>query len=223
MYYYQKENEEIVKYHIILDEDNLKKLRSEIIEKCSLITHKHYKTTNTPNEYDYEHIKNYKENKVGVIEYNDFYCTKEDEYLVDYDYYEHPKLVSLIEELLSGNTKIIKELKNPNIECLNEEEVLLKEQQKIIKKLNNCKDISKQIELLTKNQQKLLEYKKQKELNKNQIPVEPYYKKVLDCITMKKVNSISMDLVNEYTNFFMSVSTNNIDEKVNKVLEKKKN
>jgi hypothetical protein len=223
MYYYQKENEEIVKYHIILDEDNLKKLRSEIIEKCSLITHKNYKTTNTPNEYDYEHIRNYKENKVGVIEYNDFYCTKEDEYLVDYDYYEHPKLVSLIEELLSGNTKIINELKNPNIECINEEEILLKEQQKIIKKLNNCNDISKQIELLTKNQQKLLEYKKQKELNKNQIPVEPYYKKVLDCITMKKVNSISMDLVNEYTNFFMSVSTNNIDEKVNKVLEKKKN
>ena len=222
MYYYQKENEEIVKYQIILDEDTLKKLRSEIIEKCSLITHKHYKTTNTPNEFDYEHIRNYKENKVGVIEYNDFYCTREDEYLVEYDYYDHPKLVSQIEELLSGNTKVINELNNPNIEYINEEE-LLKEQHKIIKKLNNCKDISKQIELLNKNQEKLLEYKSQRELNKNQIPVEPYYKKVLDCITMKKVNSISIDIVDEYTNFFMSVSINNADEKVNKVLEKKKN
>lgn len=223
MYYYKKENEEIVKYQIILDEKKLKELRSEIIERCSLIIHKNYKTTNTPNEFDYEHIRNYKEKKVGVIEYNDFYCTTEDEYLVDYDYYEHPKLVSQIEELLSGNTKIINELKNPNIDRINEEEVLLKEQQKIIKKLNNCKDISKQIELLTENQEKLLEYKKQKELNKKQIPVEPYYKKVLDCITIKKVNSISMDLVNEYINFFMNVSSTNADEKVNKVLEIKKN
>ena len=32
-----------------------------------------------------------------------------------------------------------------------------------------------------------------------------------------------MDIVDEYINFFMNVSTNNIDEKVNKVLEKKKN
>ena len=223
MYYYKKENDEIVKYQIILDEESLKRLRSEIIEKCSLITHKYYKTTNTPNEFDYEHIRNYKEKKVGVIEYNDFYCTTEDEYLVDYYYYEHPKLVNQIEELLSGKTKIINELKNPNIECVNQEELILKEQQKIIKKLNNCKNISKQIELLTKNQEKLLEYKKQKELNKNQVPVDSYYKKVLDCITMKKVNSISMNLVNEYINFFISVSSNNIDENVNKVLEKKKN
>ena len=223
MYYYQKENEEIVKYQIILDEYTLKKLRSEIIEKCSLIIHKNYKTTNTPNEFDYEHIRNYKETKVGVIEYNDFYCTTEDEYLVDYDYYEHPKLVSLIEELLSGNTKIINELNNPKIECINEEEMLLKEQQKIIKKLNNCKDVSKQIELLNENQEKLIEYKKQKKLNKNQVSVIPYYLKVLECITIKEVNSISMDIVDEYINFFMNVSTNNIDEKVNKVLEKKKN
>jgi hypothetical protein len=88
---------------------------------------------------------------------------------------------------------------------------------------NNSKDISKQIELLSKNQEKLLEYKKQKEFNKNQISVEPYYKKVLNCITIKKVNSISMDIVDEYTNFFMNISINNTDEKVNKVLEKKKN
>ena len=89
--------------------------------------------------------------------------------------------------------------------------------------LNNSKDISKQIELLTKNQEKLLEYKKQKKLNKKQVPVNPYYLKVLDCITIEKVNSISMDIVDEYTNFFINVSTANTDENINKVLEKKKN
>ena len=89
MYYYKKENEEIVKYQIILDEDTLKKLRSEIIEKCSVITHHCFKTTN-PVEKSINH-RNYRKTKIGIKTYDNppdtyNYHPDEDEYLVEYDY-----------------------------------------------------------------------------------------------------------------------------------------
>jgi hypothetical protein len=110
MNYFRKEEYFIVKYQVMIDEEKLKKLRWEIIDKCSLITHKCYKTTHRPNEFDYAHIRNYKEKKVGVIEYNDFYSMPEDQYLVEYDYYEHPKLISLINLLLEGKVNVIDEI-----------------------------------------------------------------------------------------------------------------
>ena len=67
MNYFRKEDHFIVKYQVMIDEEKLKKLRWEIIDKCSLITHKCYKTTHRPNEFDYAHIRNYKEKLVGVI------------------------------------------------------------------------------------------------------------------------------------------------------------
>lgn len=221
MYYYKQEEDKIVKYEITLNKEVLKSLRWEIIEYCSLITHERYKTTKTPNQFDFEHIRNYKEKLIGVIEYNDFYSMPEDEYLVEYDYYKHPRLVSLIDDLLLGKIDVIDEIINPNIKEDDEEKLLLKEQSSIIKKLTNKKnkDISNEIELLKENQEKLIKYKEKCELNKNQISVVPYYKKVLNCIEFKEIDSINLSVVNEYQKFFRYGKSDSFDINTEKVLK----
>lgn len=221
MYYYKKQNKEIIKYKVNLDEETLKKLRLEIILKCSTITHHHYKTTHTPNWFDWEHIQNYSEIKIGVIEYNDFYSMPETEYLVDYNYYEHPPLVDYIDKLLKCNTSMIGKIKTMSLQNVDEEELILKEQQELIKKLNELgtKDISEQLELLKENQKKLLEYKKQKELNKNQVSPNKYRNKVLNCINLEEIERISLKTVLEVQKFFMSGSHLTIEDSLNKVLK----
>ena len=225
MYYFKKEDEFIVKYNVILDVEKLKKLRWEIIDKCSIIIHKCYKTTHTPNEYDYEHIRNYKEKKVGVIEYNDFYSMPEDQYLVEYDYYEHSPLVSLIECLLEGNINILEEitkLQQSNIqsEIQKEELELVKEQNEIINNLNSVEvsDRNKYIEMLNHSQKKLNDFQNKKELNKNQIPEIIYCSKILECITLRKIGIIELTEVLSIKQFFLDSTEKNCDIEVNKML-----
>jgi len=236
MYYFRKEEHFIVKYSVMIDEEKLKKLRWEIIDKCSLIIHKCYKTTHRPNEFDYAHIRNYKEKLVGVIEYNDFYSMPEDQYLVEYDYYEHSSLVSLIDKLLEGNInvieeniKIIKKIKklqelNIQTHIQKEETELLKEQNEIINNLNNAEinDRTKYIELLNQSHKKLNDFQKKKELNKNQIPEIIYCSKVLECITLRKIGIIELTKVLQIQRFFFESTEKNCDIETNKMLKMSK-
>lgn len=229
MYYFKKQEDFIVKYSVMIDEEKLKKIRWEIIDKCSLIIHKCYKTTHRPNEYDYEHIRNYKEKWLGVIEYNDFYSMPEDQYLVEYDYYQHPSIVSLIDCLLEGNINVIEEitkLQDYNIqsEIEKEELELLKEQNEIINNLNNIQidKRSKQIELLNLNQIKLQNFKKKKELNINQVSEIIYCSKVLECISLTKIDAIDINKILLIKQFFSYSAEKNYDIEVNKILKMSK-
>lgn len=221
MYYYKKEDNEIIKYQVFLEEESLKKLRSEMIERCSLITHKCYRTTQTPNKFDYEHIKNYHEKKIGIIEYNDFYSMPEDEYLVEYDYYEHPLLVSLIDRLIKGETNVIDEIEKYKVGNIDYEQILLQEQQEIINKLSNInyEKINEQIELLNKNKEKLLNYQKQKILNKNQISANNYIPIVFSCIKQTKIASIPLNSILDVQIFFENSNNVNIENRLNKLLK----
>ena len=221
MYYYKKKGKDIIKYEIEIDEEKLKQLRVEIIFNCSTIIHKNYKTIDTPNYFDWEHIHNYKETKIGIVERNDFYSTIQDEYLVDYDYYKHPQLVNYIDELLKGNINIIEKIEKLKDEVIDKAKIILEEQQKIINKLNNTDNKNKQelINLLNESQEKLLEYYKEKELNKNQVPSSKYKRKVLNCITMKEIGTMPYKTVLEVQKFFISNSESNIKNNLNKVLK----
>lgn len=229
MYYFRKEKDVIVKYKTILDVEKLKKLRCEIIDKCSLIIHKCYKTTHRPNEYDYDHIRNYKEKKIGVIEYNDFYSMPEDQYLVEYDYYKHTSLVTLIDILLEGNINVIDEIiklqdSNMKSEILKEELELLNEQNEIINNLNNAEinNRDKQIELLNLSQKKLQDFKKKKDLNKNQVSEIIYCSQILECITLEKIDTININKVLLVKQFFSYSTEKNYDIDVNKILKMSK-
>ncbi len=221
MFFYCIENKYVVKYKISLDEIRLKNLRREIIENCSTIIHKKYETCNPPKDrYNYEKIRNYNQKKIGEYEYRD-YLDYDDIYLVEYFYYEHPTLVTLIEELLNGNTSVINEIKNPKLETINEEEIILNEQKEIIELLNNNKnnDITKQLNLLKENQKKLEDYKKRKELNQNQISSKKYYKEVFNCIMFEVVKKIELKKLIEIQNFLLESNIETIDLECDKLLQ----
>lgn len=221
MYYYKIKEELIIKYEVKLHIETLKKLRNEIIDRCSYITHKKYTTTQPPNKWDFEHIRNYNEQKVGIRQYNDFYSPSEDEYLVEYDYYEHPRLVSLINSLIKGNISVIDEIKYTDEEKIDKEKILLDEQKKLIQDLNmlDSEGINNQIRLLTENQEKISNCYKEKELNKNQISSNEYICKILSCIKFKEVSSISLEKVLEVQDFFNSIF---IKKELNKTLKLEK-
>lgn len=224
MFYYIIKDNKIIKYEIKLNIVELEKLRFEIINNCSLITHKHYKTTRCPYQFDYEHVRNYHEKFIGVIEYNDFYSSPEDEYLVDYDYYEHPELVSLIDALLKSDASAIEKIKNTKDIIVDIENPLLQKQQRIIEKLHQSanKDISKQLDLLNENQKKIIECKKQKELNKSQVSVQNYIEKVLNCIKYKEVATMDLEIVSKVQNFLYDITSKSINDELNKVLKLEK-
>ena len=226
MYYYKKEGKDIVKYEVLIDKEKLTKLRFEIIEKCSYI--KHIKEIETrgmvsfrTNKTILDHIRNYSEKYIGRREYDDFYQTVENEYLVEYDYYTHPLLIQLIDDLLNGNTNSIEKIRKYKEEILDKEKDILKEQQEIIKKLNNMTEINKekQIHLLNENQEKLLEYYKEKELNKNQVSSNKYKNKVLSCITLNKKEIIPYKTVLEVMKFLIDSNEKTTENSLNKILK----
>lgn len=224
MYYYKKEGKNIIKYEVIIDKEKLTKLRYEIIQKCSHI--KHIKDIETrgmvsfrTNKTILDHVRNYSEKYVGIREYNDFYSMPEDEYLVEYDYYTHPPLIQLIDDLLNGNTNSIEKIKKYKEKIQDKEKNILEEQQEIIKKLSKEENRKQNIRLLNENQEKLLEYYKEKELNKNQVSAEGYKNKVLDCIKIQEKEQISYKLVLEVMKFLIDSNNKTNDNSLNKVLK----
>jgi len=225
MYYYKKKGKDIIKYEVIIDIEKLNKIRFEIINNCSHIKHIKNRVTDSckPKEWDYEHIRNYSEKYEGRIEYNDFYSMPEDQYLVEYDYYTHPPLIQLIDNLLKGDTSAIEEIQKLKDEFVDKEKELLEEQQEIISKLNNMKEKNKesQIYLLNQSQEKLLEYYKEQDLNRNQVPSSKYKNKVLSCIELKEVEVIAYKTVLEVIRFLACCNSKKMDSSLNKVLKLK--
>lgn len=207
MYYYKENQGQIEKYEVSFDSEKLKKLRREIIEKCSKITYKCEIVIAPFGKYfKDEHIKSLKYEKLRSYTIEDFYGDFEyDEYKIEYLYYTFPKLVDLIDKLINGDTKVIGEIFNPNFdELINKQDIILEEQKKIIKILNEKKNgnIKKELEKLNEIYQKLEECKKEQELNKDQISVNEYYLKVQSLIKFKDICTIKkQDLLNIFEFF----------------------
>lgn len=214
MYYYKVEEDIVKKFEIEFNLEEMKKLRSEIIEKCSYITHESKEKTmcNCSNFTDIreymgnEHIKLLKYEKVGSYTIEDFYGDfVYNEYKIEYLYYTFPKLVDLIDKLIEGDTKVISEIFNPSFdEPISKQDIILKEQQEVIEILNkrNNGDIKKELEKLNEIEQKLEECKKEQELNKNRIPVNEYYLKAQSLIILKNICTIKQqDLLNIFEFF----------------------
>lgn len=216
MYYYKTDDEYVIKYDVKINDEMLKRLRLEIIENCSHIIHKCYNTTKTPGYFDFEHIRNYKEKFLRWIEYNDFYSSPEEEYEVEYDYYEHDELVNYIDLLLSGDTSSIDLIINLKDKKIDKEDNLLLRQSEIINKLNNLdnKDIKNELKKLNDIQNELENYKKEKKLNKKQISSINYKENVLDCISLIELGRLKIEDINKVYMFF------NNDKIIKKILKK---
>lgn len=201
MYYYKITDKYVYKYDVILNIKQLHDTKNEIIDKCSFISHKSIKTT-TPDQPIKVNYRNYKKTKIN-----------ETEYLIEYDCLEIPMLVDYIVDLLLGDMAAIDKIINyeENMNNLNlEEKQILKESDRIINLLKDeSVDISKFLELLSKNYKKLSDYRKDRDFNKKRKNSNDYVKEVLNCINFKLVSCLNK---NEFYNE-LKESENSTDSK----------
>ena len=215
MNYYTIEKNFIVQYDVQLDTEILERLKWEIIEKCSYITHVQEKVFDCP--FDPEHIRNYHKKQLGYVDENDFFNTSRMLYQVEYDYYEHPTLVQWINEVQGGKTSSIRLIQdfqegkvNDYWDSFNELEDMIKRVQE-----NNLPVLSA---ISTKCNEIIDTYTKNQELNKNQVSAYQYKQKVLDCIHLNKINQICIDTVLAVEDFFKGSSSNTLDSNLGKIL-----
>ena len=87
MIYFKKNDELIEKYQIIFNKEKVEKLKSEIINNCSFITHEEYESDYSPRFTD-EIIRNFKCSLTGKKK--DYFEETRDIYLYSYDEYKPP-------------------------------------------------------------------------------------------------------------------------------------
>ncbi len=223
-----KDDESIKKYDVIYDEESIEKLKCEIIQRCSTITHVSENTTCLPDYYDIYHFRNYQQKKVGQTNPNDFYSSPETIYHLEYDYYKFPKLVSLIDRLLKQDESVVNEIMNLDVTSFknNENNIkdIIKEMQALIPKLEksskkNCYLI---LEKLSDMESAIKEALLNKELNRLQVPETEYYIKLKSLIRLMLVDSINIEDVDKVNKFFGSEEVL-INENKQTPLIKKKN
>lgn len=199
MIYFDKQEDKIEKYLVEFDQEELQKLKIEIINNCSEITHREYDGTVEPNYYDYLKIRNFKRRKIGTKEHNDsLYYPNKTLYHFSFDEYEYPYLVTLIEKILAGKTEAILEIFIPN--TTKEKESLKTRIYKLTKEVDNL-SASELIKNYSKLD-KLQKLTKKLEINKNQKSVLEYYQKVQTLLTFKLIDSIELSSISRIEDFF---------------------
>lgn len=195
-----EDKDSFFKYEVVIDREELEKLKYKIIDEYSIIEHIEKDDTfgfRDLSIYAYLRRRNFIEKEIGVREYNDFYSMPETLYHYSYDYYHFPYLIELIDKILEDENDYLSDIYNINY---NKELVPL---DKRVKKLNNkinsldnsnYKKIDKLNEL--KN---LLE---QIKLNKNQKNVYKAYELVRKHIKFKLIDSIDKVQVKYVVSFF---------------------
>ena len=194
----KKEGNCLKKYDVLIDKEELTRLRHEIIINCSCLKHfsGELKEGNLPiDKYNVYKIINYKENFIRQDSNKDFYGSPMiNIYKVTYDYYVYPDIIDLIDGALSGeNDKILQLL---NYEYKEKEDIKsLKEKE--IEKLLEEKDIFKNQNQLHILENKLHEYKN----TRYGKPVSEYLDKVKHCITISLVDECLYDEYKRFCSF----------------------
>lgn len=198
MYYFIKKEDVVEKYEVSVDKIKLANLRSEVINDCSEITHQEYDEFEKyfPRKSDI-FVRNLKQTRLKLIDFNDLYTPSEYLYHFSYDEYKPPHLVTLIDKLLNDDDSVLDEIYHPTIDT---KIIPFAERVKLANKqlaeiddsdLESMKVLAKEVEELAD----------QAILNKNQKPVMEYYKLLQNLINLNLVDTISNDELNRTDNF----------------------
>ena len=227
MYYYDIEDFEIVKYEVELNIEKLNLLKIQIVNECSEIVHKSYETVNPSSHFNQSYIKNYLAQKTEKKDENN-----NDIYLISYDLYNVPYLVTLIDSLLNGNTSVINEIQNykecfsiENSEICDTYNTLLNELNsvediKIYGVQENMEDKSKRKDLLKQMEELLTKYQSERKVSYDAKKIEKYRERVLNCIDFKLVKRISLKKFIEVINFFEHSSKKELSGNLQKILKR---
>lgn len=192
MVYLKRNNDVVEKYKVDFDKERIEKLKNEIVNKCSFIEHKEYESDSYIS-IDVNTVKNFMCNLIGKKEY---FEEVRDVYFYQYDEYNPPYLVELINRLLKDDSSAIEEILNYDIshELSIDDKIALVNKEFI--KIDS-KDITKRKEKL-KEIERLL---KVQELNKDQQSIEFYYDQLIGLINFDLIDSISISKISRVESF----------------------
>ena len=214
MIYFKNNGEIIEKYNVTFDKEKLDELNKNIINNCSFIQHKEFRSDYSPRFSNKDLIKNFKYSYVGEKEYLE---ETRDVYLYSYDEYIPPYLAQLIDRLLRDDVTVVDEILNYNIS--NESQI-----DDRINMLNNKliqigdKDINKK-KLLLKELENLLNIK---DLNQGQQSTDLYYNSLMELIKFDLVDLLNTRELTKVEVFLGIQLTNKVmvSESENKVFIK---
>ncbi len=193
MLYFRKNDNVIEKYQVDFDKEEMEELKKRIIDNCSFIEHKEYKSDYFPRFTD-EIIKNFR--CTSTREKNEYFEEIREIDLYSYDQYNPPYLVELINRLLQNDSKVVDEIFNYDVST----------KLSIDDKINsvNQEFIKINPENITKRKAKLKEIEdllKAKELNKGQQSIDLYYTQLIGLIKFELVDSLSISELNRVETF----------------------
>lgn len=195
MLYFRKNDDVIEKYQVNFDKEKIKKLKQEIINNCSFITHIECEGDYAP-ILSNEIVRNFTYTPTGKeIEY--FEETR-DIYHYSYDRYEPPYLVALINQLLllNDNSKVIDQILNYEIASKSTIDDKIELAYKEFKEIDP--------ENATKKAEKLKELEnllKAKKLNINQQNIDLYYNQLIELIKFNLIDSLPINELNKIESF----------------------
>lgn len=193
MKYYNLKDDVIEKYNVTFDTKEIEKIKNEIINNCSDIVHKKYRSDYSPSFSNNDIIRNYEERRTGDTK--EYFEETRFIYEYSYDRYEPPYLVNLLNELLSGNN-VLKDILTYKVLDRLPIDVKIEEKEKELKDTDD-KNTKEKIEKL-KEYEKLLELKK---LNKNQKPLSLYYDKLISLFKFELEDTLSIEEIKKVESF----------------------
>ena len=195
MLYFRKNDDVIEKYQVNFDKEKIKKLKQEIINNCSFITHIECESDYTP-ILSNEIVRNFTYTPTGKE--REYFEETRDIYHYSYDRYEPPYLVALINQLLllNDNSKVIDQLFNYETASkwtIDDKIELAYKEFKEIDPENATKKVEKLKEL-----ENLLKAKK---LNINQQNIDLYYNQLIELIKFNLIDSLPINELNKIESF----------------------
>ena len=195
MLYFRKNDDVIEKYQVNFDKEKIKKLKQEIINNCSFITHIECESDYTP-ILSNEIVRNFTYTPTGKE--REYFEETRDIYHYSYDRYEPPYLVALINQLLllNDNSKVIDQILNYEIASKSTIDDKIELAYKEFKKIDP--------ENATKKAEKLKELEnllKAKKLNINQQNIELYYNQLMELIKFNLIDSLPINELNKIESF----------------------
>ena len=178
--YAKKENDnEMRTYYIEYDEEVLDTFRVNAIYELSKVVHYDYESATGP------YNRKLSPDPMEIQDYQKTFMRKENNipiYRHEYDHYEFPYIVTLIDKLQKGNAKAIAEILNPDFS---------KERIPILEEIKNKKeqlvalkdtDLEKQKELLEEIKELLLKYQS----GDYEVPAAKYYEQLKDLLVIEE-------------------------------------
>lgn len=199
MIYFKESENTIEKYVVEIDKEKFEPLQEEIIDNCSEIIHREEEYEDNFFErsvYPCYDVRNIECERIDTQQYFDKTVNI---YRYTYDEYVHPYLLDVYRGLKEENPSALDELYN----FLNVEVILddLKNKIKIYDEIST-KNVKFNWMASVKRKELLDEVKEVERRYGNLDKNKPYIEKILDCLSFKLIDSVSLDKVEEVRNFF---------------------